>query len=300
MARFCTKCGKRLEEGEVCTCTQQAPQQAPQVPPQQQQVPPQQVYQQQPQYQQPQYQQQQFQQQQYQQQQYQQAPQGAGRTKEAEWFNQKSTQVAGEMKNMFSAILPILKKPVSETQKIASQNTMAVGLEFMGMKAVVILIMLLIGIAKFKSGFGPYGSMIKVPYVKLIFILLILTIGMDALEAALMKVFSGVLNGTTTMEAMFTSVGARALYDTIIAVVVGILFLISYTFAFVVYAGTSIILPYVQYGSYRAVVQGDEDKKVYGFFIAKLCVAAIIGIIIFFFIPEMLGDIAKMAGNSLF
>ena len=204
MAKFCTKCGKRLEEGEVCSCVRQAappqpeavqsnapvsaegaaaPQQGAvagdQVSPQQTnayQAPPQQAntYQAPPQ---------------------QQAPngqyaQGNARTKEAEWVSQKGSQVLSETKNVFAEILPLLKRPVTHTSKIALKNSKAVGAEFIGAKAVIVLLIMLFIISKIKEAMGLFGGIVEIPYVNLILAALLLTAGLDCLEALLLKVYS--------------------------------------------------------------------------------------------------------------
>lgn len=306
MAKFCTKCGKRLEEGEVCSCVRQAapPQPEavqPNVPvsaegaaaPQQgavagDQAPPQQTnaYQAPPQqantYQAPngQY------------------AQGNARTKEAEWVSQKGSQVLSEAKNIFAEILPLLERPVTHTSKIASKNSKAVGAEFIGAKAVIVLLIMLFIISKIKEVMGLFGGIVEIPYVNLVLAALLLTAGLDCLEALLLKVFSGVLNILTNTNAMFTVVGTRALYDALIMVVTSIFALVSAQLAFMFYGITSLILPYVQFGGYRAVVQGDEDKKVYAFFIAKACMLIIIYFVCYLFTKDMLMGMLKGAINS--
>lgn len=309
MAKFCTKCGKRLEEGEVCGCVRQAAPPQPEavqsnVPvsaegaaaPQQgavagEQAPPQQTNA---------YQAPQQQANTYQAPPQQQAPngqyaQGNARTKEAEWVSQKGSQVLSETKNVFAEILPLLKRPVTHTSKIALKNSKAVGAEFIGAKAVIVLLIMLFIISKIKEAMGLFGGIVEIPYVNLILAALLLTAGLDCLEALLLKVFSGVLNILTNTNAMFTVVGTRALYDALIMVVTSIFALVSAQLAFMFYGITSLILPYVQFGGYRAVVQGDEDKKVYAFFIAKACMLIIIYFVFYLFTKDLFMGILKGA-----
>lgn len=203
------------------------------------------------------------------------------------------------MKNMFAEILPILKRPVTESQNIASKNSPLVGLEFMIAKAVVVVLIILIGLSKMSNALGGFGGMIDIPYMKIVFIALLLTLGVDALEAVVMKAISAVSNCITTTGAMFTSVGTRALYDTIIILLTGILCVVSVQFALVFYAGASIILPYVQYGAYRAVVSGDENKKVYAYFIAKLCVSIVVFLVVYLSAQDIVTSIAGSSMNNM-
>lgn len=125
MAKYCTQCGRKLEDGEVCTCTSQnnnaagASQTSPGGQQQYQQT--QQQYQQQAQ--------QQYQQTQQQYQQTQQQGQTGGYTKEAEWINKQKDAFVSGTKSMFSEILPLLKSPVSRVRKISSSGNAATGIQ---------------------------------------------------------------------------------------------------------------------------------------------------------------------------
>lgn len=299
MANFCTKCGRKLEEGEVCNCVNEGTQsentqkesniQSNDV--QQQVQNTENQYYQQNQTNGNQYDQQnqanegQNYQQPNQNQQYYQGQPNQGRTKEAEWFNEKKDAFVSGTKNMFSEILPILKAPVTEIKNIVSGNSAAVGLEFIVAKGVIALIMILIALAKISS---MTGGFIEIPYFKIIILVLLITVGADFLEALLMKVITGLFNGVTNVNAMLTTVGARALYESIIFVVVGILSLINLNFAIMIYAVLAIILTCIQYSGYQAVTQVDEDKKPYVFFVAKACMAVIIGIVVYLMAKDIL------------
>lgn len=257
MAKFCTKCGKKLEEGEVCTCTQQVESNTeseaeswnggqPTI------------------------------------------NQAGEKTKEAEWISAKSTIVVNETKNIFSKIIPLLKKPVAETKNIANGKSSIPGIEFIGVKALVALIFSIIMLVKMDSALGGY---IDIPKATVIIMVLLLTIGADCLEALMLKVFSGVLNGVTEQSAMFTVVGTRALYETLIFIVSGILCFISFNFGCIIYGLGKIILPVIEFAGYRVLVQTDEDRKIYAYFIAQVIMAVIIYIVVYLFGKEMLTSI---------
>ena len=279
MARFCTQCGRKLEEGEVCNCTSQGANGSAQTAGQEnyqsqgnyggqagygqqyyqqdQGQNGQQYYQQdqgqnsQQYYQQGQNQnsQQYYQQGQnpygqqgqnpYGQQYYQQGqnpygqgpynqgyPGGQGRSREAEWLNEKKNAFVAVTKNMFSEILPILKRPVGRVREIAASNSPAVGLEFLVTKLVVTILIGLFIILRLKSALNtPYGDVsqyVKIPYFQLFLIAVIFTIGIDLLNALLLKVFAGVFGGSASVSAMINVVGARAMYDCIFIIVGGI------------------------------------------------------------------------------
>lgn len=280
MAKFCTKCGRKLEEGEVCTCQQEnnnysEPQKvaANEVEPQTTEPQPER---------------------------WDGGPQTANqtqnetvsqtseKTKEAEWISQKSTIVVNETKNVFAKIIPLLKHPVTETKKIADGKSSIPGIEFIAIKAAVVLIFTIIMLAKMDSALGGF---VEIPTVTIIIMAILLTLGADCLEALMLKVFSGVLNGVTEQSAMFSVVGTRALYETLIYIVAGIVCFISANFGIIIIALTSILLPIVEFGSYRVLVQTSEDRKVYAYFIAKVIMAVISYIVIYLCGKEVLSSI---------
>jgi len=222
---------------------------------------------------------------------------GEAKTREAEWISEKGSAMVSGAKNMYAEILPILKKPVTATKNIADRDTPAIGMQFIIAKAVIILIMVLIAAARLSSKSEGY---ITIPYIKVMLLSLLLTIGVDCLEALLLKVFAGVFNGFTNLNAMLSVVGSRALYDTLLSVVTVILALIVPGFAIIVFAIGRLILPYVQFGGYGAVVDADENKKVYAYFIAKACMLVTVCIVIYILGVDIIVTVFKGLFGNIF
>ena len=337
MAKFCTQCGRRLEEGEVCNCTQQEQSAAQRQSTTQNQsaaAPGAAGWQQsgdqhqssaytnyqggqQSQSAGPRQQSQWTNYQQYGQQQYnqgvggnqqynqgmnsgQQYRQGMNNGQQSQWagmnsqqMKQMGAQAMAGAQNMFREVLPILKRPVTETRRIAAGNSPLVGLELIGLKALVILIIVLIAASRIS---GAANGLIQMPYFKLVILVLLLTLGVDALEAVLLNVFAGMFKGSANINAMFCVVGSRALYDGIIAIVAGILAPFFLTGSVFVLVFGSLILPYVQYGAYRAVAQGDDDRRVYAFFLVKVISSLVLYIILYMMAADML---TSMLGSAM-
>lgn len=256
MAKYCTKCGRKLVEGEVCSCTQPKPTPSPE---QTQDGYNTQARQPQldnnPQTEQPNY-----------------NSQGIPYNQSelnGQDAKQKNEQVVNNIKNMFFEMLPILKKPVTETKRIASEkNSIMIGFEFMCLKALVILIIVLICANKISNATGGF---VELPYFSIILTTLLATIGLDALEAALLKAFTGLFKGMTNMGAMFSVVGTRAFYDGILALLVGFFALFSIQFSLILFILGNVVLPYIEYGPYQIIAQSDENKKLFAFCITKIC-----------------------------
>ena len=337
---FCTKCGRKLEEGEICTCQQ--PKSAPKMQPQAK-VDPQPVkkeqteepktvdsqkgpsasqqnqktetqsqsaqqqnagYQQRQQYQQnANYQQgQQYQQnanyqqrQQYQQntnyqqgQQYQQNTnyqqnmnyqQGNMRgSREAEWAREKGTEALGSAKTFLGAAGSVLKRPVSEAVRMSGDCTGKSGLRFITVKAIlttiIVLILSMITAGKIASASNGYFSFfdIKMPYLTLIVLSLIATIGFDMIKVGIMTMMTKAFGGSAAPKAMYSVVGVQAVFDLLITAVICVLMIISPSIATVVAFTLGLVYaigltPFVGYASYTAVTNMDKDKRVYAFWI---------------------------------
>lgn len=280
MAKFCTKCGRKLEEGEVCTCQQEnnnysEPQKTvsggaePQTTESQTE-----------------------------------SWDGGEKTvnqtsekaKEAEWISQKSTIVVNETKNVFAKIIPLLKHPVTETKKIADGKSSVPGIEFIAIKVAIVLIFTIVMLVKIDSTLGGF---VEIPKATIIIMAILLTLGVDCLEVLMLKVFSGVLNGVTEQSAMFSVVGTRALFETIVWIVVGVVSLLSASFGLILFGFASILFPIVEFGSYRVLVQASEDRKVYAYFVAKVIMAVITYLVVYLFAKEVLTSILGTAMDGL-
>ncbi|HIZ81260.1 MAG TPA: hypothetical protein H9722_04100 [Candidatus Mediterraneibacter pullistercoris] len=350
MSKYCTQCGRKLEDGEVCTCTSQnadaasnvnvsstqtaGPQQTADTPQNEQQYNQQysQQYQQAQQsgqqYQQTQQSSQQYQQnsqqyqqaqqnsqqynQQYQQtqqnrqqynQQYQQDGQPGGYTKEAEWINRQKNAIVSGTKSMFSEIGPILKAPVSRVRQISSSGSANVGIQLIAAKTVVFLIVVIIALLMLSNQVHSmsYGLIeANMPYFQLILVTLILTLGIDFLEALILKVITGAFNGITNTNTMINVIGARAIYDTFLLLIFVILGMLSWQIAFVVLALLLPISVYIQFASYQGCVRMAEDKKPYAYFVAKLCMSIISFLIVYIIVNTSLESMMNSMLNSIF
>ena len=280
MAKFCTRCGRPLVEGQVCVCMQDAAQSMPQEPvrqpapvqgvPQQpmQQAAPVQGVPQQP---------------------VQQAAPGQGMPQQpypqagypyqqpprpAYTVPPQVRQAKDMTVNVFHEILYLLKSPDQAARSIAQKNSVSFGLITMGIKALVTVIIFLI-----LSGtvLGAAGKYIGFPGVLLI---LFLTFGCDMLHSCLLVWFSKPFGGRTTYQQMMTVVGTRAVYDTIFI----LLFALFLPFAspvstFLLFTGVG-VTSILEYNGFKSMVAFSEDRKIYALMLAKIVIIAVFWLIV--------------------
>lgn len=190
----------------------------------------------------------------------------------------------------------MLKHPVTETKKIADGKSSVPGIEFIAIKAVVVLIFTIIMLVRIDSTLGGF---VEIPKATIIIMAILLTLGADCLEALMLKVFSGVFNGVTEQSAMFSVVGTRALYETIVWIVVGIVGLLSASFGLILFGLAAVLFPIVEFGSYRTLVQTSEDRKVYAYFVAKVIMTVILYSVMYLFAKEVLSSVLGAALGGL-
>lgn len=276
---YCTKCGRKLEEGEVCTCRQndivkmQSQSQAKeQLNNEEEQQFEEQVTQQ------TQNQQNTNSQTNYQ---YQQNEQSARKTvditKEAEWVKQKGNAAAKNAKVFIKSAIQILKRPVSETERMLMEDTGKEGIRFIIEKGIMLTVAVLI-VAAYLSKDLP----VEMPYGGMIIFMLLATMGFDFMEAFLLKAFTAAFGGSTTMKSMYTVVGVRAVYNMFIGVITFILSFASGGLAVCVCGLITMFLPCIEYSSYRVSIQLDENKSAYAFAVAQICVVIIAAVLMIF------------------
>lgn len=152
------------------------------------------------------------------------------------------------------------------------------GLRFITVKAIVttiiVLILSMVTAGKIASASNGYFSFfdIKMPYLTLIVLSLIATIGFDMIKVGIMTMMTKAFGGSAAPKAMYSVVGVQAVFDLLITAVICVLMIISPSIATVVAFTLGLVYaigltPFVGYASYTAVTNMDKDKRVYAFWI---------------------------------
>ena len=259
---YCTKCGRKLEDGEVCTCTQKTQVPHMQADPAQVKTP-------------------QMEQRQASGEQEQQEKNVFKNVhlneKDTEWAREKGIQAAGAAKEICQKMLRTLKKPVSHAAEMAENADGNDGFKIIVTKAVLLTVIMLIvavSIGKKLQGW------IEIPYGNVLLMMVAVTLGADWLETSLLRFFNGVFKGNASKNAMYAVVGTRAVYDLATILVTVILFKFVDVIALGIGAALVLLSAYVEFAAYIHVVEMDEDKKAIAFFIAKICALIIVALVV--------------------
>lgn len=212
MARFCTRCGRPLEEGEVCNCGQETAQAAAQQPEAAQAAPqPEAAQQAAPQ---PEVAQQQAAPQ------FQQQAQQQGYAQNSQQFQQTQQAVTGFLGKMFGSFLNIIKHPVTGGRDVILAGEVAVGIALMVLQGILSAIFAAIGANK------AFGDMVgvmsyfssdemKIPYVKIIFLTLILSVILSFVLALLLFLGNLIMKNTVSFTQM---IGAASLRSSVVII----------------------------------------------------------------------------------
>ena len=212
------------------------------------------------------------------------------RAPNADWLNHKKDVLISGTRNMFAEILPILKAPISRVQQIAEKGNSKVGLEFVAAKTVIALLSVLIALFKLLPPMG-IGDYVMTIYARLLLPTLLLTIGMDCLEALLLGVFTKAFNGVANFASMINVIGAKALYEGIILLFGAVMLFISPGIASILLLFGCFIFPYIEFGGYMANARVDDDRKPYVFFVVKACMLIMLFIIAYIFLNDMVSSL---------
>ena len=247
MGKFCSQCGRPLEEGEVCNCQHQSQPQSEQ-------------------------------QSQTEQQQMGQQSQTGQQSNAQQQLNQAVGKAAEATKALAGKIVPILKNPVEELKGIAATGDSKLGIQMVLCNIIASFLLLIIGMIALRLKLGDMAEYMEIPYVKIV---LVGTIVMAAYYFAM----AGILFGFTKAFAKgsevhfaqsITAVGGKALYDIAVFVLGALCMVISSGFGlYVIMAGMAFtyLLMVITY-SESVALKG--SFKVYVLAITYICMMVLL------------------------
>ncbi|MDD7402562.1 MAG: Yip1 family protein [bacterium] len=254
MAKFCSQCGRKLEDGEVCNCSTQPVQGQPvQGQPVQGQPVQGQPVQGQPV-------QNQFVQ---------------GQFVQGQFVNQQMNagQASIDVKGVVADMGDMLKQPVTKTAEFAKEKKgMAYGAVFAGINVFISTCIAIFSMIYLHAKVGDYAAYLPdIPYVQFPIMILVFTAAGIALMTTCLFLFDNkVFHGDATFGSMLTVVGAKALLSTAFLILGAILGIISPVVGIsVIVMGIVVSLGYMVV-TYTQVSVLDANKKA---FVAMIAIA---------------------------
>lgn len=264
---YCTRCGRELQEGEICTCRQEEAQKKNPEPEIKEEA---------------------VQKENTEDVRRREAVQQAeekiqklaakldGKSVDTDAIKEKSGEIAGKLKKGFLDIARVWKNPVEVTREWVEEDRKKNGLKYMIIKAVLVLMIALCASAYLMSNLGYLGSYIGIPYGSILFLVLVFTIGADLLETVLLDILGKAFHGKAKSNAMFAVVGVRVVYDLTILVATAILVLLTEKLGWYVGGALLLLEVYVEFAAYGVSIDMEESRKIYAYFFAKLGTIAVL------------------------
>lgn len=198
MAKFCTSCGTKLEDGAVCSCqtvNNEQAQPTPQ-PAQNQNTTTQQQY--------------------------------VAPTLNTEVAAQHSKNIMEYLKQLLAILISILRNPVTEGRSFTSSSTRNYALGFIGFQALASSLFALVICSKINSALGFFGGFmdIEISLVKVFFSTFIVSAILTIALAALFLVFSKLLKVSISFDSALSIASVRSavlIVFSILAIIVGFL-----------------------------------------------------------------------------
>lgn len=206
-------------------------------------------------------------------------PQGNFNT---QWFNEKKGQFVKNTKNMFAEIIPLISRPDSTIRKISDSNNSVMGLEMVGLKALICFLVSLVAISKLKS--ISYGA-VDISILKVFLLIIIAAFGGAYLQAGIFKGVVTMFGGSTTLHKMLTAVGVSSFADSAGILLSAIFALALPKFAVVLFLIFAAVSYLFFLRGYEHGVRMEPNRKLYCLIVSLVVTAAAVCLILYIFIP---------------
>lgn len=246
MGKFCSQCGRPLEEGEVCNCQQQAqPQSEQQSQTEQQQMGPQSQ---------------------------------TGQQSNAQQLNQAVGKAAEATKALAGKIVPILKNPVEELKGIAATGDSKLGIQMVLCNIIASFLLLIIGMIALRLKLGDMAEYMEIPYMKIVLVgTIVLAAYYFAMAGILFGFTKAFAKGTEVNFAQsITAVGGKALYDIAVFVLGALCLVINGVFGFYVIMAGLAFTYLLMVVTYSESVALKGSFKVYVLAITYICMMVLL------------------------
>jgi hypothetical protein len=277
MAKFCSQCGRPLQEGEICTCQQQNVNQAQ---PTQEQTNQGQVFQGQPNQGQA-YQGQPFQGQPNQGQPYPQFQNNMGNVPfQGKPNGINGNQIVDLIKNVGKEIVNLFKDPIGTTERIAEQNDKTMPLAMVITNIVFIFLISIIAMIVVRVKLGDWAEWVSIPYVKIVLVVTILSAIFDFALAGVTVLSAKVFfKDDMSFAKALSLAGTKVLIDTVVILAALILTILSPTVGVAVLSLGMFFTTLMFIMSYQQVCKLPAAKKFYSLFVTLILQAAAMGIV---------------------
>ena len=200
----------------------------------------------------------------------------------SQWIHEKTGRFVKNTKNMFAEILPLITKPDTTIKRISDSNSPVMGLEMVGLKALVCILVSLFMCSKIKSMTGGY---FEIPMFRILIFLILITVGFAYMQAGIFKGMTMAFGGETTLNKMMSAIGFGAFVDSVMLLLTA-LFIMSFPkFAVALMMALTLVSSYFYIRGYEHSVKMQPDRKVYCFIVSQILTVAAVFLVLYVVVP---------------
>ncbi len=192
---------------------------------------------------------------------------------------------AEAFKKSFTVLKSIFSKPASTAESLSEPNGIISGLVYMGIKCLVVLIIAII-LAQ------DVPEQVKIGRVY--FYLIVMTIGINCLEAVLIRAFGSVFKLELDMKKSFVSVGVASFFSAILWLACAILIYLLPTFGIIITVITISIPAIMTLGIICHLSKGDTNKKIWMYVIVRVLTLLAMIIVTYLLARSYVGELKEM------
>lgn len=182
--------------------------------------------------------------------------------------NNNVNEIVADLKTIFSKIVPIFKSPVEEIKKIAATGTTGFGWEMVTLNVLVTFVMAIIAMFTWKHNLGAYADYMDIPYVRIVLSVTIMVAVNYVVLAGLLYFASNTLfKSNIAFSQIISIIGSKAVIDGCFLVVGVMIMMISIGLGMVIVLLGNIYSILVMIVSYIEMTALDGSKKVYSLLI---------------------------------
>ncbi|MCP1101232.1 hypothetical protein M2454_000376 [Aequitasia blattaphilus] len=196
-------------------------------------------------------------------------------------ISEKGVTFLKDVRGMFVKLPSLIKSPVSQTASMSQKEGLLFSGFFIGLKAVIALLVTLIGIFYFTEEFSY--ALFKIALFSLI-----LTAGLDLLKVVYNRAWAGAFGFKVSFGQMLPLTGTRVMLGFVTGLLMVISLLLSWQLSIFFFMVSRFALPIIEFGAYKEVLKDKPDRCTYAYIVSCICLFLSSGILLYFIGGELI------------
>lgn len=209
-------------------------------------------------------------------------------------FQKGAEMIKTEGMSVLNRTIRMFKKPIGEIKDMANSDNLMTGLSAVITNMVVILLLSIIAMITVHIKLGEFSSFIKIPYVQIVFMAVVLSAIYDfGLAGSMFLTVKAFFKENTSFAKMLSIVGGKVLLDSVFIAAGCILAILNGSLGlFIIALGMIFSSIVLIIGFYEVSALGSE-QKVFAYFIALIIFVIALSIIYYVIAQSAINDLTR-------